>query len=459
MSFLTLPPEINSLRMFSGAGSAPMIAAAAAWDGLAAELNSAAESFSSVTSGLAGQAWQGPAAAAMVSAAAPYAGWLNAAATQASGAAAQAKAVVSAFESAFAATVHPAAVAANRSNFVELVVSNLFGQNAPAIAAAESNYEQMWAADVAAMVGYHGGVSAAAEQLTSLPAALQNLPGQLAGAATSNPVNGFLQQLETAQVNFNTNLVNGEMTFNKSLVNSELGFEQAVFGTNTALNGFVNRSFNVGNLLWGSAQQGVNLFTGAQVPTTFNSNLLIGSAAQPFNSGTIGGPLGAFDQSLAAGADLAGLFPGQINVSLGAPAQAALSAVGSAATTNPINTFFQQLDTAQTNFNANLINSELTFNHALTNAEVTWEQSTFGTDSALNGFVNRSFNVGNLLWGSGQQFINGFTGAQPGTGFNSSLLLGSGQQVFNGGQIGGPLGAFDQALAAGADLAGLFLGG
>ncbi len=87
MSFMTLPPEINSLRMFSGAGSAPMLEAAAAWDGLASELGSAASSFSSVTSGLAGQAWQGPSAQAMTAAAAPYTGWLSQAAAQASGAA------------------------------------------------------------------------------------------------------------------------------------------------------------------------------------------------------------------------------------------------------------------------------------------------------------------------------------------------------------------------------------
>lgn len=36
--FSVLPPEINSLRMYLGAGSAPMLQAAAAWDGLAAEL-------------------------------------------------------------------------------------------------------------------------------------------------------------------------------------------------------------------------------------------------------------------------------------------------------------------------------------------------------------------------------------------------------------------------------------
>ncbi|WP_459797826.1 PPE family protein, partial [Mycobacterium riyadhense] len=109
MNFSVLPPEVNSLRMFSGAGSGPMLEAARAWDGLAAELGSAADSFGSVTSGLVGQAWQGAAAAAMAATAAPYAGWLSAAAARAAGASAQAKAVVSAFEAARAAMIHPLA--------------------------------------------------------------------------------------------------------------------------------------------------------------------------------------------------------------------------------------------------------------------------------------------------------------------------------------------------------------
>ena len=184
MNFSVLPPEVNSARMFSGAGSAPMLNAAAAWDGLASELGSAASSFSSVTSGLTDQAWQGPASAAMTAAAAPYAGWLRAAATQATGAAGQARTVASAFEAAFAATVHPLQVAANRNGFVQLVMSNLFGQNAPAIAAAEAEYEQMWAQDVAAMVGYHAGASAAGAAL----APLHNLATQLAAALGLSPV-------------------------------------------------------------------------------------------------------------------------------------------------------------------------------------------------------------------------------------------------------------------------------
>jgi PPE-repeat protein len=184
MNFSVLPPEVNSARMFSGAGSAPMLNAAAAWDGLASELGSAASSFSSVTSGLTDQAWQGPAAAAMTAAAAPYARWLSAAATQATGAAGQARTVAGAFEAALAATVHPLHVAANRNGFVQLVMSNLFGQNAPAIAAAEAEYEQMWAQDVAAMVGYHAGASAAGGAL----APLHNLATQLASALGLSPV-------------------------------------------------------------------------------------------------------------------------------------------------------------------------------------------------------------------------------------------------------------------------------
>ncbi|WP_414602143.1 PPE domain-containing protein, partial [Mycobacterium tuberculosis] len=69
MEFPVLPPEINSVLMYSGAGSSPLLAAAAAWDGLAEELGSAAVSFGQVTSGLTAGVWQGAAAAAMAAAA------------------------------------------------------------------------------------------------------------------------------------------------------------------------------------------------------------------------------------------------------------------------------------------------------------------------------------------------------------------------------------------------------
>lgn len=181
MSFFALPPEINSLRMFIGAGTAPMLQAAAAWDGLAEELSAAANSFASVTSGLAGQAWQGAASMAMMNAAAPYAGWLSAAASQSAGAAGQARIVASLFEAARAATVLPQAIDANRNSFVQLVMSNLFGQNAPLIALAEGIYEEMWAADVSAMASYYSGAAAVAAQVVPWASVLQGLPALGAG--------------------------------------------------------------------------------------------------------------------------------------------------------------------------------------------------------------------------------------------------------------------------------------
>lgn len=51
MDFGVLPPEINSGRMYAGPGSGPMLAAAAAWDGLATELQSTAADYGSVISG------------------------------------------------------------------------------------------------------------------------------------------------------------------------------------------------------------------------------------------------------------------------------------------------------------------------------------------------------------------------------------------------------------------------
>ena len=186
VNFSVLPPEINSLQMFTGPGSAPMLEAAAAWDGLASELSTAASSFSSVTSGLTGQAWQGAASAAMAAAANPYASFLSTASAQAQGAATHAQAVASAFEAARAATVHPLAVAANRNAFVQLVQSNIFGFNAPAIMAAEAHYEEMWAQDVTAMTGYHTGASAVAAQLAPAQSSLQQTLSTLPNLGVGN---------------------------------------------------------------------------------------------------------------------------------------------------------------------------------------------------------------------------------------------------------------------------------
>jgi PPE-repeat protein len=162
MDFGALTPEINSARMYAGPGSGPMLAAASAWDALAAELDSAGSTYSSVVSSLAEGSWLGPASASMATAAAPYVEWMSATATEAEQTGYQAKAAAAAYEAAFAMTVPPAEVAANRTQLAALVATNLLGQNTAAIAATEALYGEMWAQDAAAMYGYAGSSAAAA---------------------------------------------------------------------------------------------------------------------------------------------------------------------------------------------------------------------------------------------------------------------------------------------------------
>jgi PPE-repeat protein len=154
MDFAVLPPEVNSARMYAGAGAGPMLAAASAWDGLAADLHSAASSYQSAITSLTAGAWLGPSSATMAAAAAPYVTWMQTAAAQAEQTANQAIAAAAAYEAAFAETVPPPVIAANRSLLAALVASNIFGQNTSAIATTETQYAEMWAQDTGAMQGY-----------------------------------------------------------------------------------------------------------------------------------------------------------------------------------------------------------------------------------------------------------------------------------------------------------------
>ena len=165
LDFGALPPEINSGRMYVGPGSGPMLAAAAAWDELATELQSTASSYGSTIDGLTVGPWTGPSSIAMAAAAAPYVTWISAAGAQAEEAATQAKLAAGAYETAFAATVPPPVIAANRALLMMLIATNILGQNTAAIAATEAQYMEMWAQDAAAMYAYAGS-SSTASQLT-----------------------------------------------------------------------------------------------------------------------------------------------------------------------------------------------------------------------------------------------------------------------------------------------------
>ncbi|OBK34972.1 hypothetical protein A5658_10310 [Mycobacterium sp. 1245111.1] len=173
MDFGSYPPEVNSARMYAGPGAGPMLAAAEAWDSLATELHSVANSYQSVISGLTAGSWMGPASVSMSAAAASYTAWLRATAAQAEQTGAQARSAAAAYQTAFTATVPPPMVAANRSQLMTLIATNLFGRNTQAIAANEAQYGQMWAQDAAAMYGYSAS-SAAATQLSPFTPPQQN---------------------------------------------------------------------------------------------------------------------------------------------------------------------------------------------------------------------------------------------------------------------------------------------
>ncbi len=165
LDFGLLSPEVNSGRMYSGPGPGPLLAASEAWDSLAAELGFAANGYGAALAELTSNSWVGPTSVAMMSAVTPYINWLTSTGAQAEETANQARAAVAAYEAAFAMTVPPPAVAANRAQLAALVATNFLGQNTPAIMMTEALYAEMWAQDAAAMYGY-AGASQVAMQVT-----------------------------------------------------------------------------------------------------------------------------------------------------------------------------------------------------------------------------------------------------------------------------------------------------
>ncbi|MDM4139370.1 MULTISPECIES: PPE domain-containing protein [Mycobacterium] len=201
MDFAVLPPEVNSARMYAGPGSGPMLAAAMAWDELAAALQSTATAYEAEITALTSGPWVGPSAASMVAAITPYLEWMRTTGAQAEEAANQARTAAFAYETAFAETVPPPVVTANRTLLATLVATNVLGQNTPAIATTEAEYAEMWARDSAAMFGYAGSTAAATrltpftqpDQTTNSDVAQSDAVAQATGTAAGSTRNAVQQ--------------------------------------------------------------------------------------------------------------------------------------------------------------------------------------------------------------------------------------------------------------------------
>ena len=75
MDYVLQIPEINSGRIYAGAGSGPLMATAASWAAMAAEMMAAAGQLASVL-GLLSANWSGPSSEAMAASLMPYLAWM-----------------------------------------------------------------------------------------------------------------------------------------------------------------------------------------------------------------------------------------------------------------------------------------------------------------------------------------------------------------------------------------------
>jgi len=165
MDYLFSPPEVNSVRIYTGPGASSLLTAAGIWDSVSAELSNAAQGYESVTTNLSSLEWQGTASQAMAVAASQFITWLQSTAEQAKQTAMQARTVAAAFEQAHAMTIPPTAVATNRTRLAQLIATNYLGQNTGLIAQTDEQYQEYWAVDATAMSNYDTSASGATTQL------------------------------------------------------------------------------------------------------------------------------------------------------------------------------------------------------------------------------------------------------------------------------------------------------
>ena len=226
MSFMLFPPEINSALMYSGAGAGPLMAAASAWDELAADLETTATSYQTVIQQLTGGPWLGPSSARMASAAAPYIAWMQGSSIQAAQTSAQARLAAAAYEGAFDATVPPSVIAANRALLAALIATNFLGQNTPAIAATEALYMEMWFQDGLTMDTYAvvSQQAAALPQQTPAPTTSDGGTSANAAAAAQSTANSLGTDLQALLNAYLGNIPPGQtLSGNWSAVLGDLG--------------------------------------------------------------------------------------------------------------------------------------------------------------------------------------------------------------------------------------------
>jgi PPE-repeat protein len=149
-----MPPEVNTARLMMGAGTAPMLQAAAGWQALATALTAQATELDVALKSLQ-QLWTGASSERAIAAATPMVTWLHTAAGQAEQRAAQATAQAEAYTAALGITPTLPDIAVNHVTRAVLTATNFFGINTMPIGLKETDYfVRMWNQAAGAMDVY-----------------------------------------------------------------------------------------------------------------------------------------------------------------------------------------------------------------------------------------------------------------------------------------------------------------
>ena len=310
MEFTTLPPEVTSALIHTGPGAESLIEASEAWQQLGANLEDSAENYGATLSSLVGT-WRGASSTAMVQAVEPYLNWLRTTAQQVQQTAASAQAAASAVNSVRAAVVPVGQVSANRALLAQLLATNGFGRNLPAIAETEAEYQSMWANNSAAMTRYQ----AASAQATTLP--------QFSSpSSTTNPAGTAKQSSAvSAATTSSSPTVSAATSAQSSSIN--LGFADPTSGyfglANTYANQFISSGFPINMLSYLAQNQSAQALSGV--------NAQIGQGVSEGESALGGGAAGGLGGLGRAG--LGTLGPGALGAAgLGQASTSAATGVG-----------------------------------------------------------------------------------------------------------------------------------
>ena len=177
LDFAGIPPEINSALMYSGAGSGPLMAAAASYNNLAAELSTTATSWESIITNLTTQSWRGAGVGGAAAAAAALCGVAGHHGSRARARGRPGRRIGGRLRGGVCGHGSPSDRRCQQSYTVGARRdATSWAINTPAIAATEAHYAEMWVQDATAMYTYAAAATSAAALQPLTPASPTSSP-------------------------------------------------------------------------------------------------------------------------------------------------------------------------------------------------------------------------------------------------------------------------------------------